>query len=63
LGEFDLEFYLRQAIKSQILIDSVSERTETQQPPPAEKPKHCKIYFNGSLNLKGTGAGVVFISP
>jgi hypothetical protein len=34
LGEFDLEFCLRQAIKSQILTDFVPEWTETQQPPP-----------------------------
>jgi hypothetical protein len=40
LGEFNLEFYPRQAIKSQILADFVSEWTETQQPPPAEKPEH-----------------------
>jgi hypothetical protein len=63
LGEFDLEFYPRQAIKSQILTDFVSEWTETQQPPPAEKPEHWKMYFNGSLNLEGAGTGVLFISP
>jgi hypothetical protein len=40
LGEFDLEFCPRQAIKSQILADFVSEWTETQQPPPAEKSEH-----------------------
>jgi hypothetical protein len=61
LGEFDLEFCPRQAIKSQILVDFVSEWTETQQSPPAEKPEHWKMYFDGSLNLEG--AGVLFISP
>jgi hypothetical protein len=40
LGEFDLEFRSRQAIKSQILADFVSEWTETQQPPPKERPEH-----------------------
>jgi hypothetical protein len=40
LGEFNLEFCPRQAIKSQILADFVSEWTETQQPSPAEKPEH-----------------------
>jgi hypothetical protein len=40
LGEFDLEFCPRQAIKSQILADFISEWTETQQPPPVEKPEH-----------------------
>jgi ribonuclease HI len=63
LGEFDLEFCPRQAIKSQILTDFVSEWTETQQPPPAEKPEHWKMYFESSLNLEGAGAGILFISP
>jgi hypothetical protein len=63
LGDFDLEFYPRQAIKSQILTDFVSEWTETQQPPPAEKPEHWKMYFDGSQNLERTGVGVLFISP
>jgi hypothetical protein len=63
LGEFDLEFCPRQAIKSQILANFVSEWTETQQPPPAEKLEHWKMYFDGSLNLEGAGVGVLFISP
>jgi hypothetical protein len=63
LGEFELEFCPRQAIKSQILADFVSECTETQQPPMTEKPEHWKMYFDGSLNLKGAGAGVLYISP
>jgi hypothetical protein len=63
LGEFELDFCPRQAIKSQILADFVSEWTETQQPPPTEKPEHWKMYFDGSLNLEGVGAGVLFISP
>jgi hypothetical protein len=62
LGEFDLEFCPRQAIKSQILTDFVSECTETQQSLPVEKPKHWKMYFDCSLNLEGAGAGVLFIS-
>jgi ribonuclease HI len=60
LGEFDLAFCPRQAIKSEILTDFVSEWTETQQPLPAEKTEHWKMYFDGSLNLEG--AGVLFIS-
>jgi ribonuclease HI len=26
-------------------------------------PKHWKMYFDGSLNIDGVGAGVYFISP
>jgi hypothetical protein len=63
LGEFDLEFCPRQDTKSQILTDFIFEWTETQQPPPVEKPEHWKMYFDGSLNLEGAGAGVLFILP
>jgi hypothetical protein len=35
--------------------------TETQQPPPVEKSEHWKMYFDGSLNFEGAGAGVLFI--
>jgi hypothetical protein len=51
LGKFDLEFCPRQAIKSQILVDFISEWTETQQAPLVEKSEHWKMYFDGSLNL------------
>jgi hypothetical protein len=40
LGEFDTKFCPRQAIKSQILADFVSEWTEIQMPPPKERPEH-----------------------
>jgi hypothetical protein len=40
LGDFDTKFCPRQAIKSQILADFVSEWTEIQMPPPKERPEH-----------------------
>jgi ribonuclease HI len=63
LGEFEIEFCPRHAIKSQILADFVSEWTEIQMPPPRERPEHWIMYFDGTLNLEGTGAGVLLISP
>jgi ribonuclease HI len=63
LGEFDIKFRPRQAIKSQILTDFVSEWTEIHMSPPKERPKHWIMYFDGALNLEGAGAGVLFISP
>jgi hypothetical protein len=63
LGEFEIEFCPRQAIKSQILEDFVSEWTEIQMPPPKEHPEHWIMYFDGALNLEGAGAGVLLISP
>jgi hypothetical protein len=46
MGDFELEFCPHHAIKSQILADFISEWTETQQPPPTEKPEHWKMYFD-----------------
>jgi hypothetical protein len=63
LGEFEIEFFPRQAIKSQILADFVSEWTEIQMPPPKERPEHWLMYFDNALNLEGAGAGVLLISP
>jgi hypothetical protein len=63
LGEFEIEFCPRQAIKSQILANFVSEWTEIQMPPPKVRPEHWIMYFDGALNLKGAGVGVLLISP
>jgi hypothetical protein len=62
-GEFEIEFCPRQAIKSQILTDFVSEWTEIQMPPPKERPEHWIMFFDGALNPEGVGVGVLLISP
>jgi hypothetical protein len=61
-GEFEIEFCPRQAIKSQILAYFMSEWTEIKMPPPKERPEHWIMYFDGALNLKGEGVGVLLIS-
>jgi hypothetical protein len=58
LGEFEIEFCPRQAIKSQILADFVSEWTEIQMSPPKERPEHWIMYFDGTLNLEGVGSSM-----
>jgi hypothetical protein len=63
LGEFEIEFCPRQAIKAQILADFMSEWTEIQVPPPKGRPKHWIMYFDGALNLEDAGTGVLLISP
>jgi ribonuclease HI len=32
-------------------------------PSPKERPEHWIMYFDGTLNLEGEGAGVLLISP
>jgi hypothetical protein len=34
-----------------------------QMPPTKERSEHWIMYFDGALNLEGTGAGVLIISP
>jgi ribonuclease HI len=39
------------------------EWIEIQMPPPKERPQHWITYFDGALNLKGAGVGVLLIPP
>nr|CCI55289.1 PH01B001G05.12 [Phyllostachys edulis] len=65
LGEFDLRFVSRTAIKSQILADFVAEWTnpEPVQDPQYDSHDQWTMYFDGSLTLSDSGAGVVLVSP
>jgi ribonuclease HI len=63
LGAHDIEFRPRTAIKTQALVDFVSEWTEHQVPDNLEATEVRKMYFDGSLKLKGAGAGILFIAP
>jgi hypothetical protein len=41
----------------------MAEWWENQLLTPTERPEHWVMYFDGSLNLEGAGAGVLLISP
>jgi ribonuclease HI len=60
LGTLNIDFKPCTAIKSQTLVDFMAEWRENQLPTPTE---HWVMYFDGSLNLEGIGAGVLLISP
>jgi hypothetical protein len=62
LGALNIDFSPQKAIKSQALADFMAEWTEIQQPTPDAILDHWKMYFDGSLKLRGAGAGVLFIS-
>jgi ribonuclease HI len=63
LGAHDIEFRPRIAIKTQALVDFVSEWTEQQVPDNPEATEVWRMYFDGSLELQGAGAGILFIAP
>jgi hypothetical protein len=63
LSALNIDFKPRTAIKSQALVDFMAEWRENQLPTPTERLEHWVMYFDGSLNLEGAGAGVLLISP
>jgi ribonuclease HI len=63
LGAHDIEFRPRTTIKTQALVDFVSEWTEHQVPDNPETTEVWRMYFDGSLKLQGAGAGILFIAP
>jgi hypothetical protein len=62
LGAHDIEFRPRTTIKTQALVDFVSEWTEQQIPDNLEATEVWRMYFDGSLKLQGAGAGILFIA-
>jgi ribonuclease HI len=50
-------------IKSQALVDFIVEWTNMNTSIFDSSPEHWTMYFDGSLNIDGAGAGVYFISP
>jgi hypothetical protein len=63
LGAHDIEFQPRTAVMTQALVDFVSEWTEQQVLDNPKATKVWRMYFDGSLKLKGAGAGILFIAP
>jgi ribonuclease HI len=63
IGQYDIEFIPRWAIKSQALEDFIAEWTNSGLRGIDELPDYWVMYFNESYTLKGAGAGVVLIPP
>jgi hypothetical protein len=62
LGAHDIEFRPRTVIKTQALVDFISEWIEHQVPESLEVTEIWRIYFDGSLRLQGAGTGILFIT-
>jgi hypothetical protein len=63
LRAHDIEFRPRTGVKTQALVDFVSEWTEQQVPDNPEATEVWRMYFDGLLKLQGPGAGILFIAP
>jgi ribonuclease HI len=63
LGAHDIEFRPRTTIKTQALVDFISEWTEHQVPDSPKVTEVWRMYFDGSLKLQGAGARILFIAP
>jgi hypothetical protein len=63
IGQYDVEFILQRAIKSQALVDFIVEWTDSDLRGIDELPDHWVMYFDRSYTPKGAGPGVVLIPP
>ena len=78
LGAFDIKYMSCTSVKGQILADLVSEFAEgpaeneskehrmdekSVGPVAAQEPLQWKVYVDGAVNQKGSGMGLVLISP
>jgi hypothetical protein len=63
IGQHDVEFIPRWAIKSQALTIFIAEWTDLGLRGIDELPDDWVMYFNGPYTLKGAGADVVLIPP
>jgi len=58
-----LTYAPHKAIKSQALVDFVTEWTDSLLPPTQVQAELWTMYFEGSLMKTRAGAGLLFISP
>ncbi|XP_071729922.1 uncharacterized protein [Rutidosis leptorrhynchoides] len=72
LGEQDIEFRVRHAIKGQVLADFIAEtdsvneedtKNSTQVITPKIKNEEWKLYTDGESSSDGSGAGVMLVNP
>ena len=60
---FLMDFQSRTTVKSQALADFIAEWTDLNAPPALDISDHWLMFFDGSLNINGVGAGILFVSP
>ena len=63
LCPFSLDFQSQTTVKSQALVDFITEWMDLNTPPSPDIFDHWSMFFDGSLNINGVGASILFISP
>jgi len=63
LCPFSLDFQSHTTVKSQALVDFIAEWTDLNEPPLSETSDHWSMFFDGSLNINGSGTGILFVTP
>ena len=78
LGAFDIKYMPHTSVKGQVLTDLIAEFTETPVENESnehcideksvgqiavQEPLKWKVYVDGAVNQKGSGVGLVLISP
>jgi ribonuclease HI len=63
LGQFDLKFVPRNAIKGQALADFLAEFTNLPRTEEPETEEKWVIYIDGSSTKKNVGVGILLITP
>jgi hypothetical protein len=63
LGEFDLEFLPRSAIKGQALVDFLGKFTNLPKTKAVVEARTWVIYIDGSSTRKHRGVGVMVVTP
>jgi len=50
-------------VKSQALVDFISEWTDLNEPSVSDISDHWSMFFDRSLNINDASAGILFVSP
>ncbi|XP_065039398.1 uncharacterized protein LOC135673926 [Musa acuminata AAA Group] len=63
LGEHDIRYLPRTAIKAQAVADFIAELTRMEDINLEQAPEAWTLHVDGSANSKGVGAGLVLLAP
>ncbi|XP_065015425.1 uncharacterized protein LOC135642869 [Musa acuminata AAA Group] len=63
LGEHDIRYVPRTAVKAQAVADFIAELTQTGDRDLEQTPEAWTLHVDGSANSRGAGAGLVLLAP